>query len=67
MHDHQNSNNLDLIWGAEAIGEYINSNQRKTYYYLETGKLPARKLGNLWVASRAALRHHFLGDGAREI
>ena len=67
MNDHQSSNNLDLIWGAEAIGEYINANKRQTYYYLETGKLPARKLGNLWVASRAVLRHHFLGDGAREI
>ena len=63
-HQHQ-SDSLDLIWGAKAIGEYINANPRQTYYYLETGKLPAQKIGNLWVASRKALRRHFLGgEGA---
>lgn len=60
---HQNdSDSLDLLWGAEAIGAYINTGRRQTFYLLATGKLPARKVGNLWVASRMALRRHLLGE-----
>lgn len=65
MGRHHDSDSLDLIWGAKAIGECINANPRQTYYYLETGKLPAKKVGNLWVASRKALRRRLLGkEGA---
>lgn len=64
MHRHSDSDSLDLLWGAEAIGAYINANRRQTFYYLQTGKLPARKVGNLWVASREALRRCLLGEEA---
>lgn len=62
MHDHQNSNNLDLIWGAEAIGREINASRRRTFYLLQQGLIPAKKVGESWVASRTTLRCHFLGE-----
>ena len=62
MHDHQNPNNLDLIWGAAAIGREINANPRRTFYYLQNGLIPAKKVGELWVASRKVLHRHFLGE-----
>ena len=55
---------LDLIWGAKAIGECIGRNPRQAFYLLEKGKLPARRVGNLWVASRDALRRHLVGEAA---
>jgi hypothetical protein len=45
----------DLLWGAEAIGHAIGLPLRKTFWLLENQKLPARKIGNKWVASRARL------------
>ena len=62
MHDHQNPNNLDLIWGAAAIGREINANPRRTFYLLQQGLIPAKKVGESWVASRTTLRCYFLGE-----
>ena len=62
MDNQQNSDNLDLIWGAEAISREINANRRRTFYYLQNGLIPAKKVGELWVASRKSLHRHFLGD-----
>lgn len=53
---------LDLIWTAPRIGEALNVSTRRAMYMLETGKLPARKIGRIWVADRSQLRKHFLGD-----
>lgn len=53
---------LDLVWGAKAIGEIIQKPARQTFYLLENGALPARKVGSQWVASRSKLRAHFLCD-----
>lgn len=55
---------LDLVWGAKAIGECIGRNPRQTFYLLEKGELPARRVGNLYVASRAALRRRLVGEDA---
>jgi hypothetical protein len=55
----QGLDSLDLVWGARAIGATINVDVRKTYYMLETKKLPAKKVGKLYVASREALRQFF--------
>ena len=49
----------DLIWGAEAISKEIGRNKRMTYWALETGKLPATKIGSQWVTSRRKLREVF--------
>jgi hypothetical protein len=50
------SEQLDLLWGAEAIGHYLGITVRKAYFLLERGDLPARKVGKNWVASRGNLR-----------
>jgi hypothetical protein len=52
--------NLDLIWGAEAIATALNlKSRRQAFHMLEQGMIPARKVGKTWVASREALRRHF--------
>ena len=58
MPDHD-SKNLDLIWGAKEIAAVIKRDERRTSYLLATKKLPAKKVGNLWVASREELRQFF--------
>ena len=55
--DHQE---MDLLWGAAAIAKHLNlKNTRQAFHLLESGALPARKVGKSWVASRARLREHF--------
>jgi hypothetical protein len=49
----------DLIWGVAGIGKEINRNPRQTFHLLENGKLPARKIGGRWCASRTGLRTLF--------
>jgi hypothetical protein len=56
--------NADLVWGAEAIGQEINRNRRQTFYLLESGAIPAQKVGKIWVASRIKLRTHLVGEDA---
>lgn len=55
---------IDLVWGAAEIGKEINRKPRQTFYMLESGLLPARKVGNQWVAERGKLRAFFLKDVA---
>jgi hypothetical protein len=50
-----NEDTSDLVWGCDAIGQIINQSGRQTYYLLEKGRLPARKIGAKWVASRGRL------------
>lgn len=47
------------IWGANAIGAELGLTQRQTYWMLENGSLPARKVGNRWVADAEKL-HAFI-------
>jgi hypothetical protein len=51
----------DLIWGAQAIGIEIGVGPRRAFHILQSGSIPAKKVGALWVASRAVLRAHFIG------
>jgi hypothetical protein len=55
------SNNI--LWGAASIGReagIIDENGevdlRKVFYRLETGDLPAKKVGRIWVSSVTAIR-----------
>jgi hypothetical protein len=50
---------LDLIWGASAIGKAVGLSERQTKHILSIGELPARKVGGRWVASRRKLQEHF--------
>lgn len=56
MYENQN---VDLpIWGVRAIAAAINRSPRSTLYLLESGRLPAAKVGGRWVSSRKRLRDH---------
>ena len=45
---------IDLIWGAKAIGARLNLSPREAFYQLEAGRIPgARKWGRKWKAHRA--------------
>src|SRR5262249_44515194 len=54
----------DIIWGAAAIAAEIGLSQRQVFWHLENGRLPARKVGRIWVASRQQLRAHLFGEAA---
>ena len=47
---------LDVLRGAERIGAYLGLTARQAFHLLETGKLPAKKLGNRWVTTKKQLR-----------
>jgi hypothetical protein len=68
--DQQTPLRLDLLWGNRAISNEINRTARQTFYLLETGQIPARKIGGRWCASRTTLREFFAtvtaGDVARK-
>ena len=51
---------MDLIWGAAAIGQAINRSPRQVFHLLENGQIPpASKVGGQWVVSRRLLRQFF--------
>jgi hypothetical protein len=39
------------VWGVPAIAEIINRSTTKTYYLLEKGYVPGRKIGKLWTST----------------
>jgi hypothetical protein len=41
----------DTLWGCAEIARAINRTQRQTYHLLENKLIPARKVGDHWVAS----------------
>jgi hypothetical protein len=54
-----NSLKDDILWGVKAISEVINRSPRQTFHMLETGHLPARKVGGRWTATRSRLHRLF--------
>jgi hypothetical protein len=59
--------NLDLVWGAREIAKCINlKSAKQAFRLLESGQLPARKVGRSWVASRSSLREHLIGAAPAE-
>ena len=50
---------LELIWGAASIGRELSVSTRQAFYLLESGRLPAKKVGRQWCTSRKALRQYF--------
>lgn len=51
---------LELVWGLQAISKIIGRTVRQTHYMLSTGKLPAKQVGNRWVAERGQLVRFFM-------
>lgn len=52
-----------IIWGAKAIADEIGRTERQTFHLLETGRLPATKIGGRWAADVVRLRALFHRDG----
>jgi hypothetical protein len=49
-----------VVWGCDAIGRIINRSRRQTFHLLANGKIKcAKRVGNRWVAGRAALLREF--------
>jgi hypothetical protein len=55
---------IDLVWGVKAIAELIGRTERQTYHMLSTGRLPAKQVGERWVAERGKLVRFFMDDAA---
>ena len=49
----------DLVWGIKAIAKVIGRSERQTYSMCDAGQLPARRVGQRWVAKREALERFF--------
>lgn len=54
--------NLGVLWGAEAIANFVNLPVERSYYLLQTGKIDADKIGDLWASTKARLRKQFGGE-----
>ena len=52
------------IWGARAIGERLGVNERVAFYMLESGRVPARKVGRKWVTTEQKIRDFLAADVA---
>jgi hypothetical protein len=50
----------DILRGVPAISKFVgDDDERRTYYRLEKGYIPAGKEGSTWVASKSRLRQHY--------
>ena len=62
----QPTETLDLLWGAQAIADFLGTTERSVWYQADRGLLPIKKQGRLLTASKAALRAHFSAPTAAE-
>jgi len=60
----ENKGKLDLIWGGEEIAKMIGRSRRQTFHMLDSGELPAKKVGNRWVIERSKLIAFFMETAA---
>ena len=49
----------DLLPGASKIADFMGKSRRTTYNLLESGKLPAFRIGKIWHARKSTLLRHF--------
>ena len=49
----------DLLRGISGISQFIGESVRRTYYLAETKKIPAFKMGKIWMARKSRLRRHY--------
>ncbi len=55
----------DVLIGNKAIAAEIGIDERKCFYWLQRGYIPAQKVGGTWTATRSRLRRHFQRERAR--
>jgi hypothetical protein len=53
---------MELIWGADEIAKAIGRSRRSTFHMLDSGQLPAKKVGGRWVAERGRLVNFFMEE-----
>jgi hypothetical protein len=56
---------LGVLWGAQAIADFIGRPVRDAYYLLQQGHIDADKCGDLWVTTKSRLRRQF--DGGEQV
>jgi len=56
------SDEINLVWGGAEIAKLIKRTPRQTFHMLESGQLPAKKIGERWVAERGKLIRFFMED-----
>jgi hypothetical protein len=65
--DPETSLRNDLLWGAQAIADFIGRDLRQVFHALQQGHIPAKKSGRIWISSKASLRAHYsVGAGTRD-
>jgi hypothetical protein len=55
----RHSDQLDLLWGAKAIADFIGIDERQVWYQADRGYLPVTRQGRILAASKSRLRQHF--------
>jgi hypothetical protein len=61
------TNSLGVLRGAAAIGKAIGASERRAYWLLENGSIPAVKEGNLWTTTIDRLRQFYAGEAANSL
>jgi hypothetical protein len=54
-----NNDDIDILWGAEAIGKALGISGRRAHYLIEKRELPVKRIGGRWCITRARLREFF--------
>ncbi|WP_037462035.1 hypothetical protein [Sinorhizobium fredii] len=62
--DASQAQSIDLIWEVDEIAKLIGRTSRQTFHMLQTGQLPAKKVGGRWVAERGQLIRFFMDTAA---
>ncbi|PDT80045.1 hypothetical protein [Sinorhizobium sp. BJ1] len=60
----EKAESLDLIWEVTEIARLIGRTERQTFHMLQSGQLPAKKVGGRWVAERGTLIRFFMETAA---
>lgn len=55
-------NEFEIIRGAHAIARVLGLPDRRAFYLLERGQIPALREGRRWVTTRQRLARFYHGD-----
>ena len=56
---HRPADQLDLLWGAKAIADFLGISEQQVFYQADRGYLPVTRQGRILAASKSRLRQHF--------
>ena len=49
----------DLLKGAKHIAEWLDEPERRVYYMINKGAIPAFKMAGVWYARKSSILAHF--------